>query len=200
MSGSTYRILAVCTGNICRSPLVERLLLARLREGLSVQDASRFEVGSAGRGALAGHPMSPKAAKTLQALGGDPAGFIGRELDSAMLETADLVLTATREHRGLIVTEQPRALPRTLTLREFARLLGPVTVAEIDRRVASSDPVERMRAIVASALANRGMVPVEDPADDDIADPYRRSRAAYERAAAEIDSALSVPLALLLTP
>jgi protein-tyrosine phosphatase len=114
-----------------------------------------------------------------------------------MLDEADLVLTATREHRGLIVAANPRVLARTLTLREFARLLGPVTSSDIDQQVDSGDPVERIAAIVSAALANRGLVPVDDPADDDIADPYGRARSAYERAARQIDAALSVPLGLL---
>ena len=52
-----FRILFVCVGNVCRSPLGERLLAARL-------PADRFEVSSAGVGALAGAAMDPEAAAT----------------------------------------------------------------------------------------------------------------------------------------
>jgi len=186
----------VCTGNICRSPVMERLLVARLRERLSADDAARFEVGSAGTWAMVGEAMSPEAVQTLVRLGGDAAGFVGRDLTVELID-ADLVLTATREHRGHVVSEVPRAASRTLTLLEFARLLGPVTPAEIAQTAPSGDPVDRMRAIAAAAFANRGLVPITDPADDDIADPYRRDRAAYERAAADIDAALTVLLDLL---
>jgi protein-tyrosine phosphatase len=196
LSDSTYRILMVCTGNICRSPVMERLLVARLRERLGAQAAARFEIGSCGTWAMLGEQMSPEALATLVDLGGDGEGFTPREL-TADLVGADLILTATREHRGRVVSEVPRAAARTLTLREFARLLGRVTAADIAAQAASDDPVDRMRAIVAAAFANRGLVPADDPADDDIADPYRRDRAAFTRAAREIDAALSVPLALL---
>jgi protein-tyrosine phosphatase len=198
LSESTYRILMVCTGNICRSPVMERLLVARLREHLSAADAARFEVGSAGTWAMVGEAMSPEAAETLLGLGGDPDGFLGRDLTAELLE-ADLVLTATREHRAHVVAEVPRAASRTLTLREFARLLGSVTAVDIAQAAPRGDPVDRMRAIAAAAFSNRGLVPIDDPADDDIADPYRRDRAAYERAAAEIDAALMVPLTLLFS-
>jgi protein-tyrosine phosphatase len=196
---SDYRILTVCTGNICRSPLIERLLIARLRGQLSAQDAGRFEITSGGTGAMAGDPMAPEAAELLRALGGDPDGFVSRDLLPEMLDGPDLILTATREHRRLVVTQRPRALSRTLTLRELARLLRPVTPAEIDQRVTNDDPVERMRAIVAAALANRGLVAAGDPVNDDIADPYGRARSAYERAAAEIDAAVGVITGLLLS-
>ncbi|MGH3365923.1 MAG: hypothetical protein ACRDOY_01830, partial [Nocardioidaceae bacterium] len=37
-----FRILVVCTGNLCRSPLTERLLRLRLDDGLG-EDAALFE-------------------------------------------------------------------------------------------------------------------------------------------------------------
>jgi protein-tyrosine phosphatase len=189
----------VCTGNICRSPLMERLMLARLHGRLGPAEAARFDISSAGTSAMVGSAMAPEATDTLVALGGDPSGFAGRSLLPEMLDAADLVLTATRQHRGLAVTQRPRAAARTLTAREFARLLAPVSPADINDRAPSDDPVQRMRAIAAAAFANRGLVPVIEPADDDIADPYGRARASYQRAAAEIDAALTVPLTLLFT-
>jgi protein-tyrosine phosphatase len=176
---------------------MERLLLARLRANLSPADAARFDISSAGTWAMVGSPMEPAAVDTLEAVGGDAAGFVGRDLEPGLIEAADLILTATREHRGIVVTQVPRAASRTLTVREFARLLGPVTPADIDQRADSADPVERMRAIAAAAFGNRGLVAIEDADDDDVADPYGRPRSVYERAASDIDAALAVPLGLL---
>jgi protein-tyrosine phosphatase len=190
-----YRILIVCTGNICRSPFAERLFGARLRERLGPEAAARFELSSAGTWGLVGEPMSPEAAKSLVARGGDPSGFAARELTVELVAGADLVLGATREHRAAAVTFDPRASARTLTLREFGRLLTPVAPAAIT----AADPVERMREVLSAAIGNRGLVPPADPRDDDIADPYGQSRAAYERAAEEIDAALR-PVIELLRP
>jgi protein-tyrosine phosphatase len=197
MSDRPYRILMVCTGNICRSPVMERLLAARLMSRLGPAGAARFEISSAGTWGMVGEPMSPEAAETLIELDGDPTDFAAREIGVKMIQDADLILTATRDHRRLVVTSDPKAAGPTLTLREFARLLGPVTQDDIAQRVASDDPGERMAAIVAAALGQRGLVPIADPGDDDIADPYRRSRAMYERSASDIDAALDVLLALL---
>jgi protein-tyrosine phosphatase len=193
VSEPAYRILIVCTGNICRSPFAERLFSSRLREALGPEAASQFEVTSAGTWGLVGEPMQPEAARVLVARGGDPAGFAARELTLELVAGADLVLAATREHRAAAVTFDPRASSRTLTLRELARLLGPVGPATIT----ASGPVERMRELVSAAVGNRGLVPPADARDDDIADPYGQSRAAYEQAAEEIDAALRPVIALL---
>src|SRR4051794_35150893 len=103
----------VCTGNICRSPLMERLFVARLQAKLPAPQAARFEVGSCGTWGLDGWAMEPAAAETLTGLGGDPVGFQARAMTAALLD-ADLILVATREHRRLVVTEAPSALSRTL--------------------------------------------------------------------------------------
>jgi protein-tyrosine phosphatase len=189
---SSYRILAVCTGNICRSPFIERLLRARLTNQFLL-DAWRFDVTSAGTGALAGNPMDPTAADTLRAHGGEPRSFVARDLDRELIENADLILTAAREHRSAVVTEVPRATAKTLTVREFARLVSPIRPEDIP----GVDPIDRMRALVRLAMDNRGLVPLNDPLDDDVPDPYRRDRAIYDRAADLMDAAITSIVALL---
>ncbi len=190
----TYAILFVCTGNICRSPFAERLLRARLDARLG-PEAKRIEVASAGTYGLAGESMMPEASETLHRLGGTSDGFVARSLDAQQVEAADLILALAREHRGAVVTLVPRASARTLTLREYARLLGGVTAADLPP--AGGDPVERFRAITAAAFARRGYAPPRHPSDDDVPDPFGGPMSGYERAAAMIDKALGVPLALL---
>ena len=69
------------------------------------------------------------------------------------------------------------------TLREYARLLGLI---DPDLLPAGS-PAERARA---SAAAGRRPAPTSEPAEDDVADPYRQAEAAYARAFAEIEQAV----------
>lgn len=187
-----YRILFVCTGNICRSPFAERLLRARLDERFG-DEARRIEVASAGTWGLVGEPMQPEAAETLIRYGGAAEGFAARELTPDQIEQADLVLGLAREHRSKVVTMCPRASARTVTLLEYARLLTGVTPAD----VSGPDLVSRFRAITDLAFSRRGYVPVDDPADDDVPDPYGGKQSGYERAAELIDAGLAVPLGLL---
>lgn len=188
-----YRVLFVCTGNICRSPFAERLLRLRL-DNLLGPEAKRIEVSSAGTHALVGEGMMPEAAETLLRAGGNPSGFEARELEREHLEASDLILGLTRAHRAAAVTLVPRASSRTVTVREYARLLTGVKRSDLE---VAADPVERFRAVTAAAFGRRGFAPPRDPADDDVPDPFGGPMAGYERAAAMIDKALSVPLALL---
>lgn len=195
MSPSPYRVLFVCTGNVCRSPFMERLARARIDAALGTM-RDRIEVTSRGTGALIGSPMTDETAAVLREYGGDPGEFRSKQLTAADIEVADLVLTAERSHRGQVVTEVPRAAARTATAREFARLLNGITVADLVP--AGADPAEQLRFAAARAFERRGFVPAAEPADDDIPDPYRRPRERYLESAALIEAALTVPLSLLV--
>lgn len=189
-----YRVLMVCTGNICRSPFAERLLRARLDESFG-EAARAIEVTSAGIGALVGEPMMPESAETLVGYGGDPSGFVARALEPDQIDAADLVLGLTRQHRAAVVTMVPRASAKNLTLREYARLLTGVAGADLS--VSGPGLVDRFRAVTAAAFGRRGFAPPDDPSDDDVPDPFGGSMAGYRRAAVMIDRALDVPISLL---
>jgi protein-tyrosine phosphatase len=189
-----YRILVVCTGNICRSPFAERLLRARLDERFGAAGAA-VEVSSAGTWGLVDEPMQAESAETLLRYGGNPDGFAAQALTPDLIEEADLVLGLAREHRAKVVMMSPRASARTVTLLEYSRLLTGVGPADLP--ATSGGLAGRLRAITELAFSRRGYVPIDHPADDDVPDPYGGKLAGYERAAELIDAALEVPLALL---
>ena len=118
LQGEPAQVLIVCTGNVCRSPFIERVLAASLPPGSGVV------VSSAGTGALVGRPMEPLAAAQTQRYAGSPAGFAARQLVPGLVASADLVLTATRRHRGEVATLHPRALSYAFTLVDFADLVA----------------------------------------------------------------------------
>ncbi|GAB3661964.1 low molecular weight phosphatase family protein [Nocardioides korecus] len=172
-----FRVLVVCVGNVCRSPLGERLLAARL-------DPERFEVTSAGVNALVGSPMVPEAAARLSAYGGSAEGFLASQLTGRTVKEADLVLTATAEVRSRVLSEAPGAMRRTFTVRELAALVEVLGQEPDDSTGdAAPDPVE----LVARAARDRSRARVADP---DVPDPYRRGDEAHDLAARLIAEAL----------
>lgn len=164
---AAFSVLAVCTGNICRSPAVERLLRTSLAD-------PGVEVTSAGTGALVGYPVSPPMLALLAAAGVAADDFLARQLTEEMVRRADLVLALTRAHRAAVVELVPAAVRRTFTLREFARLSAGVDPTALP----GGAPPVRLRALVQLAAAQRGRLPVR-PTDDDVIDPYRRSDEVY---------------------
>ncbi len=165
--GRRFAVLAVCTANICRSPLMEILLRDRL-------DGDRFEVASAGVRGWDRKPMDPMAAAELQRLGHTSEAFRSHRLDSYLVESADLILTATREHRSEVLAINPQALRRSFTLLELAALTGLVD---------GDDPA----ALVAQAAQRRSLA----PAAVDVRDPYRRGADVHRATADQIDSAVT---------
>jgi protein-tyrosine phosphatase len=100
----------VCMGNICRSPMAERLLRLRIAERLG-EDAG-VVVHGAGTGAWhEGEAMHAQAAREVLARGGDPAGFQARMLTEEMLGnpfaaaalTPDAALAAEAAEESLAV-------------------------------------------------------------------------------------------------
>jgi protein-tyrosine phosphatase len=165
---------------------------AGLRKRLG-DGAARFVIESAGTWGHTGSPMEPYALSTLASYDVDGAAFSARELVAEHVVAADLVLGATREHRAAAVVLHPRAAARTFTLREFARLAGAVEAAELP----AEDVVERARALVKAAAANRGLVPPDSPRDDDLDDPYQAPASAFATCGALVHATLQGPLDLL---
>ncbi|MGD8168354.1 low molecular weight phosphatase family protein [Herbiconiux sp. P16] len=167
------RILFVCTGNICRSPLAEKLLAARLRDR-----GSGFVTSSAGLMAVVGASMEPQPSAIAVRNGAEPS-HSATQLTAAIAAASTLILTMTREQRSEVAREYPAALRRTFTLGEFTRIL-----AELPDQVPGPSADRTLFDTVLSASQYRGMVALGD--GDDIDDPYRRSNETHERVGSEI--------------
>jgi protein-tyrosine phosphatase len=188
-----FRLLFVCTANICRSPIAAELTRLKLRSAAR-PDAGQVVASSAGVRGYDGADMDPRALAALRSLGVLPTGFASRPLTRPLVTEADLILTAERRHRAAVVTLHPGSHATVFTIREFARLVRDVDPG----RLPDNGVVTRAGALVREAARLRGFAPPRTPADDDIADPYGGSAADFHTCAAAIDVALNRPLRLIL--
>lgn len=118
-----FRLLFVCTGNTCRSPLAEALARAIARE----RGWKNLEVRSAGVAAAPGGPASRGAVRAARRHGLDLTGHESRGLDLDLVEWADLILVMSPHHALLV--EELGGGRKVSTLRAFAtegRDRGPV--------------------------------------------------------------------------
>jgi protein-tyrosine-phosphatase len=114
----TKRILLVCTGNICRSPLAASLLTKALTD----RELDAVDVSSAGTGAWDGAPASEGAYLVALERGLDLSGHRARLLTRELVEESDLILTMARHHRARV--DELGGDGRVFVLGEFAGRSG----------------------------------------------------------------------------
>jgi protein-tyrosine phosphatase len=179
-----FVVLQVCMGNICRSPMAERLLAAAVGDDVLVH--------SAGTGGWhEGQPMDRSAAKQVLARGAEIAGFRARRLRGEHIDASDLILTATAEQADFVLSLCPDAASRTFVLGEFGRLLDSIDVEELP----AGSVEDRGVALVAAVDRARGGKPPE--MGDDLGDPWGQSDRVFARIADEIEATVK-PLAAAL--
>lgn len=123
-----YRIITVCTGNICRSPMAE-LMLQRAADdaGLAVV------VDSAGTtGWESGNPIDPRAAAKLEQLGIPSGSHSARQFRQEWFAQRDLILALDVDHFDTLRAEAPdqTARGKVRMLRSFDAEVAGGTPAE----------------------------------------------------------------------
>ncbi|GAB3277685.1 low molecular weight protein-tyrosine-phosphatase [Sinomonas notoginsengisoli] len=122
-TASPYRIITVCTGNICRSPMAEFMLLEALHAaGLG----ERVQVDSAGTtGYEVGRPIDPRAARVLDSHGLRTHTHLARQFDPAWYVDRDLILALDVDHYGHLQQNAPAGTGHKVRmLREFDPLVA----------------------------------------------------------------------------
>lgn len=190
--GSPFRVLVVCTGNICRSPQAAELLQAALDDAGDPWRRS-VTVTSAGTRAVEGSSMDASAADCLVSLGGDPTRHRAQQVTVAMIDNADLVICMTREHRQAVARLCPASSRYTFLLTELSALVDSAVSAGVfaERGLPThslSDPTlpSCLREGVRFVAARRGLTERPDPSTLDVPDPYRRSAKQYRASAGRI--------------
>lgn len=106
----TLKILFVCTGNTCRSPMAEAFLNHQAPAGFHAKSAGVFanEGASAARNAI-----------TVLQENDIPITHNAQQLKETELFWADLILTMTASHKALIMNQFPGAADKIFTLKEY---------------------------------------------------------------------------------
>ncbi len=111
------QIIAVCTGNTCRSPMAEAML--REKFGHIAQVCSRG-IMTTGAGA------SEESIEIMREMGYDISNHLSRRLSPEDIKSADLILTMTRNQKRMILVAAPELKDKVFTLCEYAGMKGDI--------------------------------------------------------------------------
>ncbi|MCM3338669.1 low molecular weight protein arginine phosphatase [Paenibacillus sp. MER TA 81-3] len=186
------RILFVCTGNTCRSPMAEAML-RHLAEDRSLD----LDVKSAGVAAWDGTPISEHAAEALaeQQITSHRT-FRSTALNEEGIQWADIILTLTFGHKQHVLQRFPHAADKTFALKEYVEQDGAVVdereqllalAAELQLKLAlGEEPTEEERKQLFELQRRAPSM--------DVADPFGGTLEQYRMTAAEIREALHLLL------
>lgn len=111
------KILLICTGNTCRSPMAAALLRKILEKRGKL--SPEIQIASAGLYAYPGAPASAEAVAAMQEYGVDLTDHRARGVAREELLAADLILTMTARHKEQLVREYPEIKEKVHVLRAF---------------------------------------------------------------------------------
>jgi len=118
------KILVVCTGNACRSPMAEGFL----KEHLKPEEG--FEIISAGTSAMDGILPTPDAVDVMKEEGVNISNYRSSFFNKEFAQAADLILVMAGIHKKTILREFPSLEDKVYLYNEFAGINNGASIAD----------------------------------------------------------------------
>lgn len=144
-----FKIVFVCTGNICRSPMAEGLLRAKLPEHLK----SKVIIESAGTMDIEGSLASSEAVQVMQDKGIDISYHRSQGVSHEVIQDADIIFALAGDHRSYLESVFPQVRDNVFLLKTFdldhkKKRAGSISISDpiggtIETYIKCSDAIEK---------------------------------------------------------
>ena len=108
------KIMFVCTGNICRSAMADKMLAKRVEE-----ENLNIEVYSSGTFAENGDYPTVEAIEAMEEYGVDLKQHRATNIRRSNIEEMDLILCATTTHKNMVLQLYPNLAGQVYTMKEY---------------------------------------------------------------------------------